>query len=127
MYVCIYSLQFQYQAKNERDQFDELNRRLKMELQRVQQQTYSDRGLIKQLQDKLSQADNTEREWVTKYNREKDKVVEHCEKITVVENTVTSLEKQTRDYVIEIEVWMVVDFYTAIYKMSCNENCIRVI
>jgi hypothetical protein len=115
MYVCIYSLQFQYQAKNERDQFDELNRRLKMELQRVQQQTYSDRGLIKQLQDKLSQADNTEREWVTKYNREKDKVVEHCEKITVVENTVISLEKQTRDYVIEIEVWMVVDFYTAIY------------
>jgi small-conductance mechanosensitive channel len=127
MYVCIYSLQFQYQAKNERDQFDELNRRLKMELQRVQQQTYSDRGLIKQLQDKLSQADNTEREWVTKYNREKDKVVEHCEKITVVENTVISLEKQTRDYVIEIEVWMVVDFYTAIYKMSHNENCIRVI
>lgn len=98
-----------------------------MELQRVQQQTYSDRGLIKQLQDKLSQADNTEREWVTKYNREKDKVVEHCEKITVVENTVISLEKQTRDYVIEIEVWMVVDFYTAIYKMSHNENCIRVI
>lgn len=127
MYVCIYSLQFQYQAKNERDQFDELNRRLKMELQRVQQQTYSDRGLIKQLQDKLSQADNTEREWVTKYNREKDKVVEHCEKITVVENTVISLEKQTRDFVIEIEVWMVVDFYTAIYKMSHNENCIRVI
>ena len=90
--------------KNERDQFDELNRRLKMELQRVQQQTYADKGLIKQLQDKLSQADNTEREWMTKYNREKDKVSDHLEKITVVENTVTTLEKQTRDYVHEIEV-----------------------
>ena len=90
--------------KNERDQFDELNRRLKMELQRVQQQTYADKGLINQLQDKLSQADNTEREWMTKYNREKDKVSDHLEKITVVENTVTTLEKQTRDYVHEIEV-----------------------
>ena len=75
-----------------------------MDLQRVQQQSYSDRNLIKQLQDKLAQADNTEREWVTKYNREKDKVVEHCEKITIIENSVTSLEKQTRDYVMEIEV-----------------------
>ena len=75
-----------------------------MDLQRVQQQSYSDRNLIKQLQDKLAQADNTEREWMTKYNREKDKVVEHCEKITIIENSVTSLEKQTRDYVMEIEV-----------------------
>ena len=93
-----------HQAKNERDQFDELNRRLKMELQRVQQQTYSDRNLIKQLQDKLGQADNTEREWQTKYNREKEKVVEHSDKIAIIENNVTNLEKQARDYVIEIEV-----------------------
>ena len=93
-----------HQAKNERDQFDELNRRLKMELQRVQQQSYTDRNLIKQLQDKLAQADNTEREWVTKYNREKEKVVEHCEKITIIENSVTTMEKQTRDYVSEIQV-----------------------
>ena len=103
----VYSIQFcstQQQVKNERDQFDELNRRLKMDLQRVQQQAYSDKGLIKQLQDKLSQADITEREWITKYNREKDKVSDHLEKITVVENTVTTLEKQTRDYVNEIEV-----------------------
>lgn len=75
-----------------------------MDLQRLQQQTYSDRGLIKQLQDKLSLADNTEREWQTKYNREKERVAEHCEKITIIENTVTSLEKQNRDYVMEIEV-----------------------
>ena len=75
-----------------------------MELQRVQQQTYSDRNLIKQLQDKLAQADNTEREWQTKYNREKDKVVEHSDKIAIIENNVTNLEKQARDYVIEIEV-----------------------
>ena len=81
-----------------------MNRRLKMELQRVQQQTFSDRTLIKQLQDKLSQSDNTEREWITKYNREKEKITEHSEKITIIENTVTSLENKNRDYVVEIEV-----------------------
>ena len=76
-----------------------------MELQRCQQQSYSDKTSIKQLQDKLSQADNTEREWMTKFNREKEKVNEHYEKITIIENTVSSLEKQNRDYVVEIEVW----------------------
>ena len=76
-----------------------------MELQRCQQQSYSDKTSIKQLQDKLSQADNAEREWMTKFNREKEKVNEHYEKITIIENTVSSLEKQNRDYVVEIEVW----------------------
>lgn len=92
------------QTKNERDQFDDLNRRLNMELERVQQQTYSEKSLVKQLQDKLAQADNTERELLTKYNRERDKVAEHCAKITSIENAVTNLEQQNRDYVADIEV-----------------------
>ena len=92
------------QVKSERDKLDELNRRLKMELQRAQQQGQVDKNLINQLKAKLAEGSTVERDIQVKLVREKEKITEYSEKIIIIENTVATLEKHNREYVIEIEV-----------------------